>query len=164
MRSSNMQFALKWNASDPSTAIILTFDDRWRQPLSAGDISAVFRKRCPSFFIPTIIYAYFAKPSSAIAARFPVISWERQPLAEAVGCAGKGRISPEELRSYAKGYDDLLVITIGQVEAAQSPVTHAYLCERYDYWPSSTFTPLSGTGVKTIDALAHFKSSGGANK
>ena len=122
MSKSKLNFKLKWTSSDPSTAIMLTFAGYSLEPLLAGKLKVVFRKMGPSTFTPTVVYAYVSAPASAVVARFPVASWEKQPLATALRHAARGLVSEEYLRQYAHGYNDLLVITPGPIQDRKSVV------------------------------------------
>lgn len=136
---------------------MLTFAGNSMEPLLAGQLDVVFRKMGPSMFTPSLVYAYVSAPSSAVVAKFSVISWERQPLKQALQQSVRGMLSEAYLRQYAQGYNELLVIRPGPIQVARTPVTLKLLSTEYEFWPSSTFMPLSGKGVATLDRLADFK-------
>lgn len=136
---------------------MLTFAGDRLEPLLAGKLSVVFRKMGPADFTPDTVYAYVSARASAIVAKFTVKSWERLPLDKALRLAAKGNVTEEYLRTYTTGYSDLIVIVAGPLQVAEHPVTLKHLSTEYEFRPSSTFMPLSATGVTTIDRLARFK-------
>ncbi len=149
-------FELKRSPEDESNAILLTFDSKWRAPLVTGNIRVVFRKMGPKAFVPDLMYAYVASPDSAIVARMPITSCTAMSLKDAVQLADEGCISPEELIQYAHTWQELIVMHVGAVAVAMEPISYDYLAKEYNYWPSSTFIPLSGNGKKVLDKLGQF--------
>jgi predicted transcriptional regulator len=119
-------------------------------------VSVVFRKTGLRAFQPACLYAYLSAPTSAIVAKMSVTSYEYLDVEEAIQLAGKGQISIEELRAYATNYSKLLVYRIGKVYMAKHPATFQKLSSEYDFWPSSTFIPLSKTGATTLDRICSF--------
>jgi len=156
MSSKKLHFKLKWSPTDPSNAIILSFAGENLDSIIAGRLSVVFRKMGPTAFTPDLVYAYVGSPTSAIVAKFQVESWNRQPLEIALRLAKQGHLTKEYLRSYANGQTDLIVITARSFQVAKHPLKLKKLTDDYDFWPSSTFMPLSATGTATIDHLASF--------
>ena len=150
-------FQLKRTPADAADAILQTFNHKWCDPLLAGRVHVVFRKQGPTNFTPTLMYVYASAPVSAIVARAPILSYEKLPTAEVMELTQRGAIAPEELESYCRLRDTLVVMGIGQVSAAKSPITFSFLAEHYNFWPSSTFIPLSASGVKTLDRLGQFR-------
>ena len=75
---------------------------------------------------------------------------------EATKLASAGLLTPEELRKYAERWSQLVVYHIGTAYTARHPITYSVLRERFDYYISSTFTPLSGHGTKVFDELGGF--------
>jgi predicted transcriptional regulator len=149
-------FELKRSPEDESNAILLTFDSRWRTSLVTGQVRVVFRKMGPKAFVPDLMYAYVASPDSAIVARMPITSYAAMPLKDAVQLADQGAISAEELIQYAHTWQELIVMHVGAVAVAKAPITYDYLAKEYNYWPSSTFIPLSRTGKTVLDKLGQF--------
>jgi predicted transcriptional regulator len=150
---------LKRTPSDEADAIILTFNHRWEQMLTKGKIEVVFRKQGPSNFTPRLIYAYVSAPTSAIVCRMPVIAYSTMPVAKALEFADRGCIEVDELKSYAGASNSLIVMELGAILVARSPITCEYLSQHYNYWPSSTFIPLSKSGVAILDELGEFSST-----
>jgi hypothetical protein len=150
-------FALKWAENDPSEAIILSFHSKWRLHLIQGAVSVVFRKMGPSHFSPKTIYAYFGSPIATLDARITVQQASRAPVDEAVNFAGQGLLTPDELRQYAELWSDLLVYQIGDILVAENTIPYSLLQDKYNFYVSSTYTPLSGTGVKVIESLGKFR-------
>ena len=142
---------------DESDAIIVTFHQQWRAPLLAGEIDVVFRKLGPRDFVPRLLYAYVSAPISAIIARAPIEAYHDLPLTEALRLSDRGAIEKEELRQYAAGWLRLIVMELGQISVASTPLSCKSLSAKYNYWPSSTFIPLSRTGVQTLDQLGQFR-------
>ena len=149
-------FKLKATEQDASTAIIQTFHPKWNEPLIGNEVSIVFRKTGPRAFRPELMYAYVSGPISAIVARMSITSYDYLPLNDALSIADDGRISVADLRSYADQYSNLLVIGIGPVEEAPTPISYHTLSTEYGFFPSSTFIPLSQMGVDTLNRLGDF--------
>ena len=152
-RSGQMHFKLKWTSEDPSNAIILTFSGEWELPLRDGNISVVFRKTGPSGLVPRLMYPYVAQPASAIIGKMEILSYESMDIDAATRLCSEGSITEAKLREYAKDYGQLFVFHVGPFQNAATPITHRLLNDKYDYWPSSTFIPLSASGVATLDEL-----------
>lgn len=147
---------MKRTPTDSSNAIILTFDSRWRLPLTQGEIRVVFRKMGPTDFIPDTVYAYIASPDSAIVARAPILAYETLGIQDALDLADDGKLSRRELLEYVGEWKHLIVMRLGNLWVADTPITYAHLSEKYNYWPSSTFIPLSATGKNILDKLGKF--------
>jgi predicted transcriptional regulator len=148
---------LKRTATDQANAIILTFSHRWCEPLLEGKVHVVFRKQGPRGFSPELMYVYASAPASAIIARVPIVSYQTMSMTESLSLASRGCIDLAELRSYGRSVDELVVMKIGSVSVARTPVACALLADKYNFWPSSTFIPLSATGVKVLDTLGQFR-------
>ena len=148
---------LKRTPTDTSDAIMLTFNAKWQGPLLAGEVEVVFRKQGPRGFVPTLMYPYVAAPISAIVARIPIISYASVSAERAIELANRGSIDKDELRDYANGLDSLLVIELGPVAVAKYPITCSYMSEHFNFWPSSTYIPISATGMQRLDKLGQFE-------
>lgn len=148
---------LKCRPDENCDAIVLAFNQKWNDPLLAGKIKVVFRKQGPHCFTPSLMYAYITAPISAIIARMPIISHTSMPTEKAILLATRGDIDVEELRHYAKDLDNLLVTEIGQIAVAKRPITLSYMSANFNFWPSSSFIPLSASGARTLDKLGQFE-------
>ncbi len=151
-------FKLKRKLDDESDAIVLTFNQRWLEPLTYGRVSVVFRKSGPTDFTPQLVYAYIAAPTSSIAFRMEITSYSSMPVEATFELADAGAISKSDLKSYAGSNHNLVVMRIGQIFVAELPITCDFLAQNFNFWPSSTYIPLSSAGVATLDELGHFKS------
>ncbi len=149
-------FKLKATKTDRSRSIILSFHSKWYEAVQKGEFSVVFRKMGPIKFVPDLLYAYLTAPVSAIIARAEVTKYEHLPIEDALLLSRQGLLTKDEVRSYGLHYSHLFVFHLGQISISQSPVTMQHLVSNYDFWPSSTFIPLSGAGKETIDRLAGF--------
>ena len=149
-------FKLRSTEDDQSNAIVQTFSDKWRKPLIEGHVRVVFRKNGPRQFTPTMMYAYVAGPTSAIVAKMAITSYTTMSINEAVKLASSGAITEAELRDYAESYSQLVVMPVDLPRIARSPITYKFLSAEYNYWPSSTFIPLSQHGVQILDKLGEF--------
>jgi len=156
--SRKMHFALKRTPEDPSNAIILSFAGEWDVPLRSQEVSVVFRKSGPSAFVPDQMFAYIAAPVSAITAKMRVESSVFMPIDEAVAYCDAARLTEDALREYAKDYAEVLVFHIADIEPATKPISRVLLTEQFDFWPSSTYIPLSSTGVATLETLGFMRS------
>ena len=150
------RFKLKWTDDDPGNSFMLSFHSKWQTPICNGEVSVVFRKTWPTKIDARAIYAYFGAPTSAIAAKFPIEGLELLPIQDALAFSAAGAISRAELETYATDFDAIYVCHIGSVEVANSPVDRKFLTDEYDFWPSSTYMPLSSYGEETLDRLAEF--------
>ncbi len=148
---------LKRSPTDTSDAMMLTFNAKWQGPLLAGEVEVVFRKQGPRGFVPTLMYTYMAAPISAIVARIPISSYAYVATEKAIELADRGSIDSDELRDYAKGLGSLLVMELGRVAVAKYPITYSYMSEHFNFWPSSTYIPLSATGIQLLDELGQFE-------
>ena len=149
-------FKLKRTSTDPSDAIIVTFAGRWLDAIHNHEIVSVFRKMGPTDFTPRVVYLYVAAPTSAIVARSRLRDYAHMAVSDALKVCKSGRLSEAELRDYAGSYKELIVMRLGDIEIAQHPISLKELADDFDYWPSSTFIPLSGTGVETLDRVGRF--------
>jgi len=152
------RFSLKWTEDDPSRAIILTFHSAWESRIRDGLFRAIFRKMGPRQIEPDTLYAYVARPLSAIIARMSINENVFVPVKQALELSDEGAISKSDLERYAIGYSELLVYRIRQIDLASKPVDYETLAQQYGYFPSSTFIPLSGSGQKVLDSLGGFSS------
>lgn len=129
--------------------------------MQANAFSIVFRKHYPSRTQPRWIYAYCARPVSAIVARMPVKSVQHLPLDEAVKLCCRSMHTEDEIRKYAKSsyrdYSKLVVYEVGTIEYASNPISFQSIADDFGFWPSSSFIPLSSEGKRTLDRLAGFK-------
>ena len=150
-------FHLKRTSTDQSDAILLTFSHKWCDLIRSDRVRAVFRKQGPLGFTPQLMYVYASAPTSAVIARMPIVSYEILPTAEAFTFADLGAIDVAELRQYGRTMDTLIVMKTGSVFVAESAITFAFMAKHFNFWPSSTFIPLSATGVKKLDDLGQFR-------
>ena len=121
-----------------------------------NEIRVVLRKSGPKRFTPELMYVYFSTTISAVAARLPIVSYDVRTVATARLLAEDGHISREVLVSYARDRQEFVVMDAGQAAVAHNPITRTHMSAEYNFWPSSTFIPLSGTGRRTSDAYARF--------
>lgn len=150
-------FSLKKNdARDEPCRIILSFDGKWLEPIKTQAIQCIFRKMGPHRFTPTHLYAYLAKPVSAIVARMPVTSFGPITLSEAEELATKAMLTLAELRAYAGKKSELVVYHVGPIFVARTPIEFGTLQRAYQYWPSSNYIPLSTHGSEVLDTLGGF--------
>jgi hypothetical protein len=119
-------------------------------------LDIVFRKQGPSGFTPKLIYAYVTAPTSAILCCAPIVAYDEMPVAKAVTLADRGCIDVSELKTYSGVNGKLIVMELGAILVAKSPITYEFLSKHYNYWPSSTFIPLSKSGVAILDELGGF--------
>jgi predicted transcriptional regulator len=103
-------------------------------------IHVIFRKSGPRRFTPDLIYAYFASPDSAICARFSLVSYDVLNLTEALKLTEQGHISREELVSYGRDRHELVVMQVGQVAIARTPITYAWRRERISRFQGVVFS------------------------
>jgi len=150
------RFTLRATNDDSSRSIMLAFHSKWHEPIQSKSFSVVFRKFGPRDFTPDWIYAYVAQPVSAIVAKLEVTSYRLLPVADAVKLARKGLLTEEELRTYSARFSTLVVFGIGSSQLARRPVSLLTLKTDYDFWPDSTFIPLSMRGTTTLDELGDF--------
>lgn len=141
--------------TDP-TAIILSFDSKWLDPIRSGAFSCVFRKMGPATFVPNLLYAYLARPVSAIVARMMVIGHREVSIAEAENLAPQAMLTSQAIRDYANKNLSLVVYDIGPMALARTPITLATLKDEYDFWPSSNYIPLAPHGTTLLDRLGNF--------
>jgi predicted transcriptional regulator len=152
-----LEFSLKMDADCPDPGkIILSFDSKWLDAINASSFSCVLRKMGPQRFQPTCIYAYLAKPTSAIVARFPVTAYEKISVTSAISLASNAMLTPEEISKYANNSSNLVVYHVGKITLAQKPIHFEHLKEAYQFWPSSNYIPLSPEGADELNKLGDF--------
>ncbi len=150
-------FSLKMNETcDDPCGIILSFDSKWLEPIKANAFQCIFRKMGPHRFVPTHIYAYLAKPVSAIVAKMPVTSLGTITLPQAEEIASTAMLTPSEIRAYADKKTELVIYHVGPISVARTPLTFESLKQTYQFWPSSNYIPLSPRGSEVVDDLCSF--------
>jgi predicted transcriptional regulator len=150
-------FSLKMNDTcDDPCGIILSFDSKWLEPIKAQAFQCIFRKMGPHRFVPTHIYAYLAKPTSAIVAKMPVTSFGPITLSQAEAIASSAMLTPSELRAYADKRTELVIYHVGPISVARTPIAFEVLKQTYQFWPSSNYIPLSPQGSEVLDDLGSF--------
>ena len=106
------------------------------------------------------MYAYLTRPVSGIVAKIPVLSVERMRVDEAVKLAEQSMHTEQEIRDYCGSmgclFRELFVYRIGKVQYGERKIKLRNLVDTFDFWPSSTFIPLSHEGCKTLDELGGF--------
>jgi predicted transcriptional regulator len=150
-------FALKAAPKASANGIIISFGARWEDALRAGNVQVVFRKKCPSKYVPKFVYAYLASPVSAIVARLPVLRIERLISGDALLHTKEGAISKAELDEYCATVGQVFLIWIGTPSIARKPVTMQTLMTEYEFWPTPNFIALSDYGCGVIDRLGDFQ-------
>jgi len=150
------KFKLKAAKGESSRAIILSFHSKWYESLRQKQFTVVFRKMGPKSFCPDVMYAYLTRPVSAIVAKIQVPRYEVLPIGEAAALAPQGLLTEHELRDYGTTYSELVVFWIEDIRMASAPITMKKLVADFDFWPSSSFIPLSKSGQHTLDSLGHF--------
>lgn len=150
-------FSLKAVSKAPANGIIVSFDARWEDAIQKGAVRVVFRKKCPSKYVPKYVYAYLASPLSAIIARLPVQRIERLRSEDALQYAKEGAISEAELEEYCATSEHVFLIWVGLPFVARKPVTMQTLMTDYEFWPTPNFIALSDDGCGVIDRLGDFQ-------
>lgn len=148
-------FTLK--GSSDFNAIILSFHSHWADRIAKGEIKAVFRKKGPQKRIPKWMYAYVSTPLSSIVSKLLVTNVEYLSIDDAVAHSKAGLLSETQLREYADKAKGLYVFHVGQVINATAPLTLGILIERFGFWPSANYIPLSDEGVEQLDKLMEGK-------
>ena len=143
-------------AEQRSASILLSFEEKWTEPLLRNEVAFIFRKKGPAAALPKWVYLYFDAPTSAIMGRMPVLDLQWMPLHEALKAAADGAMTKDELRAYAGGVERLAVISVGPVQRTRKPIYLAYLKSTYDFEPPEHFLLLSKDGQAGIDKLAGF--------
>ena len=142
--------------ANASTSIIIPFDAKWEDELRHKSITAIFRKRAPTSFLPDYIYVYVTSPASRLIGRLKVLSLASLPLAEAVKQGPKGGLTAEELTKYAGNYQALAVYSVDAFEKAQPAMSLSELQNAYSFFPPQSILRLSLTGKEALDAALGF--------
>lgn len=145
------------NREEASDGVIISFNSKWEPELGLNRIQCVFRKRGPKHIKLKWIYVYIGAPSKLLAGRFSVKKMSVQSIDKCVQLAPKGAISADELREYAKSYDELFVFEVGAFEPTCKDVHYAKLKAKYNYCPPQSFLILSKQGQVELDALCGYK-------
>lgn len=138
-------------------AIILPFQSRWHDPVVAGQIGAVFRKKGPAAqATPKWIYAYFGSPISAICAKIELEAIKQVPIDKAVKYCESGMLTEAKLRKYVGNSPSLFVFEIGQCLLPNQPLELDELTQRFGYQPTPSFVALSREGWRQLDRALGF--------
>lgn len=141
----------------PSKAIVVSFDDKWRNPLDEKQVRCIFRKRAPRNWTPKYIYMYIGSPTSSLIERCEILSLEWLRVSEALALANTGHISEPELRSYAAGYENIAVYHIKTIQMFKRPLSYSFLKQRFSFSPPQSFFALSEVGQKQLDECGDIK-------
>lgn len=155
--SSRHVFTLKPQAGEPCGAIILSFSGHWYDIFKKKSPLVVFRKKGPESFSPDLIYAYFASPVHAVAAKLSVADYQQVPVANAIRLAEKGLMTEESLGAYAARHSHLKVFHVNGLLLARKPISLDLMVTNFHFWPSSNYVPLSKAGASALDTLASFE-------
>jgi predicted transcriptional regulator len=154
------EFALKKLRDETGDSVIVSFSARWAVPMQQNGFSVVYRKHRPAKMETHWMYAYCSRPVSAIVARMPVKSVTDMSIDEAIALSDRSMHSRQEILNYTKSafrdYTSLVVYEIGAIEYSACPIPLRLLIEKYDYWPSSSFIPISDEGKRILDKLGQF--------
>lgn len=150
-------FKFKPTSDEKATSIIMAFSSRWLDDMKKDAFSVVFRKAFPKSLPVEWIYAYLSAPVSAVAARMRVKAWTYEDLGDAVTHASKSLLSETDIREYAKGYGGLTVIAVHAIEMAEPRLNLRTLEAEFDFWPSSTYQPISSAGKEKFDEMGFSK-------
>jgi predicted transcriptional regulator len=141
---------------DASSSIVVSFDSKWADILTATPVTRVFRKRAPRNFRPTKMYVYIGAPVSSLIGRCEVTRLDWLPIKEALALWSEGAIPQDELRRYAGGYDTMAAYTIDSIEACRRLLSYVELHEQFAFSPPQSFFVLSKAGQAELDELAGF--------
>ena len=160
---------MKMNAEKPeakaltlderSNAIIVSFDSKWYQPFLNSEFSLVIRKRVPRDRTFEWIYAHIKSPIGAICGRVRIKGIGTMGADEAESLFEKINLSKREISEYISGEDSIGFYKIGQCDPAIRPAKIDVINNYIKYNPPQSFTILSMTARKTIDALCGFDHS-----
>ena len=140
--------------SDSSESIVISFQQKWLDPLRHQQISVVFRKRGPKKIIPRFIYVYVGSPHCLLLGRLPVTHYETLKTNAASRQAAKAGLSVDELAAYLKGYSDVFTFTVGPLQQVTRATDLKQLVERFGFSPPQSFFVLSLEGKQRLDDMA----------
>ena len=142
--------------TDSTSAIVISFDAKWKDSISNNSLSVVFRKRGPKSPNLEWIYFYVSAPYSAIIGRGKIDKYESMPIHKALGLFEKGGLSQKELKEYAEGYEFLAVFSLATIETSENPIPLAQLTTELGFKPPQSFVIMSKNGKKQLDKSLGF--------
>jgi predicted transcriptional regulator len=142
--------------ADATSSIVVSFDAKWKLPLTHQQVSVVFRKRGPKSRELDWIYLYMSTPEGAIVGRGKVARYEMLPLKEALKLCPKALLTEKELGDYAFGYESLAVFFLANVQVAKTPLTLDRLAKEYEFKPPQSFIIMSKSGKRALDVDLRF--------
>ena len=123
-------------------SVVYSFNGRWEEPLSSGEVKVFFRKRRP-VINPSRVFFYIGVPVKKVIGFADVTIVEPVDLAAAIRIKRSGAISENELIAYIGQVGTVNAIWIGKPTIFQRPFPISDLHELYGFNPPQSFSNVS---------------------
>ena len=149
----------KATGNELSSAIVVSFDARWLEPISNRRVRLVLRKRVPRSMSPDLMYIYINSPASILLARARIRSIFSISQNEALKRSDEFQLTAEEIKRYFHEATEVGAYALGSVEVAARPPSLEWLRRRLTFNPPQSFFFLAPAAQKLIDEHAEFRCS-----
>jgi predicted transcriptional regulator len=120
-------------------------------------IFAVFRKRVPITFLPSMLYMYINNPSSRVIGKAKIKKIDLVDISTAISLSSSACISGEEIKSYIGNSSKLGVYLLDTFVVAPTPATLRAIRKYMKFYPPQSFLILSRQSKALLDNLCSFK-------
>ncbi len=141
----------KASPSAQSDSVVVSFDSKWLEPLVAGDVHSVIRRRFPKARTPIWLYAYVNSPVSGLVCRSRIVAIDSLTLSDALGQASNLLLSSDEIRDYFGEYEHLGRYELGRAEVFGHTLGVNRLREAGRFFPPQSFLYLSRDGEDFVN-------------
>lgn len=139
-----------------STAIVVSFDAHWLEPISKGHVSLVLRKRVPQSVSPTSMYIYINSPASVLMGRAPIRGILTLSPSETLKRQSELGLTKDAINAYLQGSVSVGAYELGRVETATNPLQLHWLRQNMAFNPPQSFFFLASKAQAVIDRHARF--------
>lgn len=133
---------MKETSKEKSRSVVYSFDGRWEESLTSGQVKVFFRKRRP-VLTPSRVFIYIGVPVKKIIGFSDVTKIESVDLEAAKEIKKSGAITENELLSYVGTNRTVSAIWIARPTLFSKPFTLSDLSESHGFNPPQSFCKLS---------------------
>lgn len=141
---------------DRSNAVILSFGEKWADPIKRRATTWVIRKRVPLVTKPEFVYFHVNAPVSAIIARGRVGTIERVSANFAAEHHQCLEMTKSDILAYVGNAPTIGLFKFDRIEIAPKPATILELTELLEYFAPQSFSFISRAALPIIDKACGF--------
>lgn len=139
-----------------SSAVLVSFADKWKYSIENRCIEMVIRKRVPNSYLPKWMYFHVNAPVGQICARAEISDIKKISLQDALEMRQKIGLSADEIEKYLGKDKYIGCYFLTKIETPRNICKSITLKNIMDYNPPQSFLYMSIEGKRIIDDICDF--------